>query len=82
MMKLRSCVGIDGNFIVGIHTPSFLVKNLRDHAYIESLGCLEDGTPVENQVNFIPMKNTSAVAMLMDPRVDGEDKANPKYRGP
>ena len=28
---------------------------------------------VEDQVNFIPMKNTSSVAMVLDPRTDVED---------
>ena len=32
--------------------------------------------PVEDQVNFIPMKNTSAVAMVLDPRTDVEDEGN------
>ena len=33
--------------------------------------------PVEKQVNFIPMKNTSAVAMVLDPRTDLEDESTP-----
>jgi MFS family permease len=29
--------------------------------------------PVEDQVNYIPMKNTSSVAMVMDPRTETDD---------
>jgi hypothetical protein len=32
---------------------------------------------VEDQVNFIAMKNTSSVAMALNPRTDAEDEANP-----
>ena len=28
--------------------------------------------PVAEQVNFVPMKNTSSVAMVLDPRSDAE----------
>jgi hypothetical protein len=28
--------------------------------------------PVAEQVNFVPMKNTSSVAMVLDPRADAE----------
>lgn len=52
MTAPRSCVGKDGQFIVGVHTPEFEVKNLRDHTHFATLGELEDGTPVDNTVNF------------------------------
>ncbi|MBU8911352.1 MAG: hypothetical protein KOO65_08785, partial [Desulfobacterales bacterium] len=52
MMDLRSCVGKNARFIVGIHKPRFEVKNLRDHDYFTSLGQLEDGTMIDNSVNF------------------------------
>ncbi|MCK5835908.1 MAG: hypothetical protein KAH09_01460 [Desulfobacula sp.] len=52
MMPLRSCVGKDAQFIVGVHTPCFDVKNLRNHDYFASLGQLEDGTVIDNRVNF------------------------------
>jgi len=51
-MDLRSCVGKDGRFIVGIHAPEFNVKNLRDDNYFTSLGQLEDGTMIDNTINF------------------------------
>ncbi|MCD4718514.1 MAG: hypothetical protein K8S13_01455 [Desulfobacula sp.] len=52
MMELRSCVGKDARFIVGIHKPEFKIKNLRDNDYFEPLGQLEDGTMIDNIVNF------------------------------
>ena len=52
MSHLRTCVGKNGKFIVGIHKPEFTVKNLRDNDYLSSLGQLEDGTAVENKANF------------------------------
>ena len=51
-MDLRSCVGKDARFIVGVHKPCFEVKNLRDNDYFASLGQLEDGTMIDNTVNF------------------------------
>jgi hypothetical protein len=63
MSVLRSCVGKDGKFIVGVHRPEFNVKNLRDHDYLTSLGQLSDGTSVENSVNF-PKAN------LFEPNAD------------
>lgn len=48
----RSCISPEGQFIVGIHRPSFQVKNLRPNRYLESLGQLEDKTVIDNQVNF------------------------------
>ena len=52
MSSFRSCVGKDAKFIVGIHKPKFEIKNLRNNDYLESLGQLEDGTTVDNSVNF------------------------------
>ncbi|MDA8136188.1 MAG: hypothetical protein M0T82_16335 [Desulfobacteraceae bacterium] len=52
MTELRSCVGKDGQFKVGVHRPSFGVRNLRKRDYLQSLGELEDGTGVDNQANF------------------------------
>ena len=34
--------------------------------------------PVEEQVNFIAMKNTSSVALVLDPRTEVEDQQSPK----
>jgi hypothetical protein len=51
-MGLRSCIGENGQFIVGVHKPEFTIKNLRDHDHFASLGQLEDGTVVDNTVNF------------------------------
>ncbi len=52
MMNLRSCVGENARFIVGVHNPEFKVKNLRDNEYLTSLGQLENGTIIDNNVNF------------------------------
>ena len=52
MNSLRTCVGKDAKFIVGIHKPEFEIKNLRSSDHLESLGQLEDGTTVDNSVNF------------------------------
>ncbi len=51
-MKPRTCVDPNGVFKVGIHKPTFEVKNLRENIYLEKLGALPDGTFVDNQVNF------------------------------
>lgn len=51
-MDLRSCVGENARFIVGIHKPCFEVKNLRDNDYFASLGQLKDGTIIDNIINF------------------------------
>jgi hypothetical protein len=52
MKFLRTCIGEDGRFIVGIHRPEFEVKNLRENKYISSLGRLDDGTLIDNRINF------------------------------
>lgn len=52
LSSVVSCVGKDAKFIVGVHKPCFEVKNLRGNDYLTSLGLLEDGTEVENSVNF------------------------------
>jgi len=52
MTDLRSCVGKNGRFIVGVHRPFFEIKNLRKNQYFESLGEFEDGTVVDNRLNF------------------------------
>ncbi len=56
MTSLKSCVGADGQFIVGIHQPEFDVQNFRDNEHLAMLGRLEDGKEINNQVNF-PMGN-------------------------
>ena len=52
MTPLRTGVGKDARFIVGVHTPHFGVKNLRSHDYVASLGQVSDGTTVDNCINF------------------------------
>ena len=50
----RTCVGPDARFKVGVHAPHFTVNNLRAQDHITALGHLNDGSPVENQINFPP----------------------------
>ena len=52
MTRLKSCVGKNARFIIGIHKPEFKVKNLREHDYLSPLGQLDDSTPIDNAVNF------------------------------
>ncbi len=52
MKKSRTCISEDGRFIVGIHEPEFSVKNLRDQEHYTILGQLEDGTNINNKINF------------------------------
>ncbi len=51
-MMPRTCVDPSGRFRVGVHQPEFEVKNLREHRYIEILGTLSNGVPVDNRANF------------------------------
>ncbi len=52
MTDLRSCVGKDGRFIVGIHRPFFEVRNQRKNDFLQPLGALEEGTVIDNRPNF------------------------------
>ncbi len=63
MTSLRSCVGKDGQFIVGVHQPEFDVQNFRDNEHLTLLGRLENGERIDNQINF-PMGN------LHEPKAD------------
>ncbi|NLZ18429.1 MAG: hypothetical protein GX087_12005 [Desulfobulbaceae bacterium] len=49
---LTSCVHPDGRFRVGVHQPSYTVRNLRARRYREVLGQLPDGREIENNANF------------------------------
>ena len=51
-MKLRTCVTPDGKFIYGIHKPSFKVANMREEAFLQSLGLDAEDNPIENSANF------------------------------
>ena len=51
-MKLRTCVTPDGNFVYGIHKPSFRVANMREEVYLQSLGLDEKDNPIDNTANF------------------------------
>ena len=51
---LRTCVSPTGKFRVGLHRPSYSVRNLRDQDFLLRLGALPDGSPLANQANFPP----------------------------
>lgn len=51
-MTLRSCLKPPGHFVVGIHDPSYYVKNVRHSSFCRVLGHTPDGSPVVNDVNF------------------------------
>ncbi|WP_417910411.1 hypothetical protein [Candidatus Electronema sp. PJ] len=51
---LRTCVSPTGTFRVGLHQPSYAVRNLRNQDVSLRLGSLPDGTAVDNQANFPP----------------------------
>ncbi|MFC1843347.1 hypothetical protein ACFLZ5_00975, partial [Thermodesulfobacteriota bacterium] len=49
---MRTCVTPDGNFIYGIHKPSFKVHNMREEVHLQSLGLDDNGNPINNTANF------------------------------
>ncbi len=51
-MKVKSCVAPTGDFVYGIHKPSFKVKNLRENDHISNLGEFKDNSPYKNLQNF------------------------------
>jgi hypothetical protein len=54
MTAMRTCVAPNGTFRVGLHRPSYSVRNLRDEDSLLHLGALPDGSPVDNQANLPP----------------------------
>lgn len=54
MTALRSCVTPRGKFRIGVHRPSYSVRNLRDQDFCRCLGTLPDRSAVDNQANFPP----------------------------
>jgi hypothetical protein len=51
-MTLRTCVAPTGTFRVGVHTPAFRVKNLRQHTGVTPIGVDPDGELIDNHRNF------------------------------
>ncbi len=49
---LQSSITPEGRFRVGIHTPGYRVRNLREHDHPCTLGTLNDGRGVGNAANF------------------------------
>lgn len=53
-MNLKTCVAPSGQFIYGLHQPSFTAANMRENNYVGPLGRLADGSAFENLANFPP----------------------------
>lgn len=51
-MKLRTCVTPEGEFLYGIHKPSYRVANMRKDVFLQPLGLDEEDNPVNNSANF------------------------------
>jgi hypothetical protein len=51
-MTVRSCVHPSGQFVYGVHAPSYEVANLRENDFVEPLGAFSDGKPYLNHGNF------------------------------
>ena len=51
-MTVRSCVHPAGQFVYGVHAPSYQVANLRENDFVEPLGAFAGGKPCLNQSNF------------------------------
>ena len=51
-MTVRSCVHPSGQFVYGVHAPSYQVANLRENDFVEPLGAFPDDRPYLNQGNF------------------------------
>ena len=51
-MTVRSCVHPSGQFVYGVHAPSYQVANLRENDWVEPLGAFPDDKPYLNQGNF------------------------------
>lgn len=56
MTTFRSCVTPKGQFVYGIHKPTYTVTNLRSTTDVVPLGCLEDGSRIDNKRNY-PERN-------------------------
>ncbi|MDP2105938.1 MAG: hypothetical protein Q8J76_08080, partial [Desulfobulbaceae bacterium] len=51
-MRLRSCVHPSGQFVYGVHKPSYTVANQRENNFLRQLGALADSSPCSNHDNF------------------------------
>ncbi|MFA6899909.1 MAG: hypothetical protein WC256_06845 [Desulfurivibrionaceae bacterium] len=51
-MTVRSCVHPSGQFVYGVHAPSYQVVNLRENDCVEPLGAFLGDNPYLNQGNF------------------------------
>lgn len=70
-MAIRTCVGKDGRFKVGIHDPGFKVTNLRENDLLQTLGTMPDKTLVQNLKNFpkgdVEEKSADRIYEILNP---------------
>jgi len=71
MTKLQTSVRPGGTFRVGVHCPSYSVKNLRQSNYLFELGKTEDGSVIDNKGNFpdsdVHVKGTKKIYEIRNP---------------
>jgi len=51
-MRLRSCVHPSGQFVYGVHKPSYTVANQRENSFLQQLGAMADASLCVNKDNF------------------------------
>lgn len=51
-MRLRSCVHPSGQFVYGVHKPSYTVANQRENDFLLQIGAVADAGPCLNRDNF------------------------------
>jgi hypothetical protein len=71
IIMLRTSITPEGRFLVGIHSPSYEVTNLRQHDHFITLGFLTDNSAVDNALNFpdgdIVVETARAVYEILNP---------------
>ena len=70
-MTVRSCVHPSGQFVYGVHAPTYQVANLRENDWVGPLGEFPDGNPCLNQGNFpegdIEVNEADAIYEIANP---------------
>lgn len=51
-MQTHTCITPKGDFIYGIHKPTYRVTNLRSSETISSLGCDDKNQEIDNRINY------------------------------
>lgn len=77
MKRLQSCVTPAGEFVYGIHKPSYAVTNLRQETSHAVLGADEDDAPVGNSRNLpednIQVENADWIYEIPNPFHSGAE---------